>query len=328
MYGNYQMLDCFSVLNVPTLIPINTNCNIYECDLNMCAIKSASTYPDCQMIPEMQWKIDPMYSSCCNLFIKDILELPLYTGSQENTFMYKNHPIRLVSLMGIVVKVEEKSQFFIYGVSVTSAQSLVDRMERWHLEQLTCLQVGDLIHLRGRLRMYRNAMQISVFSYGKVIDPTHSFEVTHMDSQITKYQRVYDVPFCTNSHLDKAMESRKRPKKSFKEHIHKSKNKNLAPQIVAVLKEAIKNLLHKGLIFKSKRMKGLHYLTLANKQLKKEVCHILKKDCQKKHYLNGCHFLHIYDTVINCDDFQCLTHVALKFAFKLFRARRSDSQFQ
>lgn len=197
----------------------------------MCAIKSASTYPDCQMIPEMQWKIDPIYSSCCNLFIKDILELPLYTGSQENTFMYKNHPIRLVTLMGIVVKVEEKSQFFIYGVddgtgviscvcwkpkeseignvSVTSAQSLVDRMERWHLEQLTCLQVGDLIHLRGRLRMYRNAMQISVFSYGKVIDPTHSFEVTHMDSQITKYQRVYDVPFCTNSHPDKAMESRK-----------------------------------------------------------------------------------------------------------------------
>lgn len=56
----------------------------------MCAVKDPTSLESgCTIIPENRWKKDPLFSCCCNLFIKDILDLQPYpSGSQEGQDIY------------------------------------------------------------------------------------------------------------------------------------------------------------------------------------------------------------------------------------------------
>ncbi|PIK43267.1 putative CST complex subunit STN1 isoform X1 [Apostichopus japonicus] len=281
--------------------------------------------------------------------------------------------------MGIIVKAEEKAKFHIYavddGTGVIScvcwkpkedfnlrsngedgAQSLIKRMENWHLEQLSCLEIGDLVNIRGKLNIYREMKQISAFSYGKVVDPSHTLEVRGMQDQVLRYTSVYDNPLKSTEHSGikdqgtegiKSMEgisqevaekillvSTREKYQNFhlyeletvpdiykvccqpcEEFINGKGNEEKSPpseQIALALKNGVKHLLEKGHIFKSKRDRGLLHLTTANKDLRDVTCRILRAECRKQEYINGCQFQHLYNNIKTRTDFQYLTHSAMR----------------
>ncbi|XP_071944809.1 CST complex subunit STN1-like, partial [Antedon mediterranea] len=136
---------------------------------------------------------------------------------------YNGHQICKVDIFGIVVKVTEKHKFFIYGVddgtgvincccwkpnpepqpffpkgdveslpieeflNLTISDSLVQMM--------LPLDLGDSIHVRGRVKRYRGDIQVSADFFEKVDDPRCEREIARMLELPKLYRDVYDKQF-------------------------------------------------------------------------------------------------------------------------------------
>lgn len=186
-----------------------------------------STTTEYKFIPHELWNLDPVHKSYARLYCCDVLAMPTYSaspGQQFDAFAYKNHPIYRVDIMGLVVSVAEREKFFSYAVDdgtgviqcccwkpksgqdvadiphSTSADSelaasLFKRMEDADEELRTPYELGDLIHVRGRLKMFRGRIEVSASYYRRIQDPTFQTEMRRMEELPVLYQSVYDRPF-------------------------------------------------------------------------------------------------------------------------------------
>ncbi|XP_075830458.1 CST complex subunit STN1 isoform X2 [Microtus pennsylvanicus] len=172
-------------------------------------------------IPSLFWGLDPVFLAFAKLYIRDILEMK---ESQQvpGIYFYNGHPIRRVDIMGTVVGVREKDALYSYAVddatgvinctcwkrssstesppaAPSSARELnmTSQLKKLQetIEQKTKIEIGDVIRVRGSVRMFREQREISATLYYKVDDPVWNIQTARMLELPVLYRRVYDQPF-------------------------------------------------------------------------------------------------------------------------------------
>ncbi|XP_057634491.1 CST complex subunit STN1 [Chionomys nivalis] len=174
-------------------------------------------------IPSLFWGLDPVFLAFAKLYIRDILEMK---ESQQvpGIYIYNGHPIRRVDIMGTVVGVREKDALYSYAVddatgvinctcwkrlsstesppdpaapSTARELSMTSQLKKLQetIEQKTKIEIGDVIRVRGYVRMFREQREISATLYYKVDDPVWNIQTARMLELPVLYRRVYDQPF-------------------------------------------------------------------------------------------------------------------------------------
>ncbi|XP_033626972.1 CST complex subunit STN1-like isoform X1 [Asterias rubens] len=170
-------------------------------------------------VPHRFWHTDSVYKSHVKLYIVDIVSLLDYPMG-KGAFAYKNHPVYRVDILGWIVRVEERAKMFNYGVDDGTGvvncccwkpkgrdkpaavnpdssfrEFVTDKIQTHQMQQLTCMELGDIIHVRGRLNRYRNRVEVSASYFRKVEDQSCKAEIYRMEELPNMYQNVYDRPF-------------------------------------------------------------------------------------------------------------------------------------
>ncbi|KPP68832.1 CST complex subunit STN1-like [Scleropages formosus] len=152
--------------------------------------------------PSLLWGLDPVFSAHARLYIKDILEMK-ESYQVPGIYFYKNHPIVKVDVLGTVVYKREREDFFCYGARNTlllmghgffcPAEQLKKLKQAQQL--ISCLELGDLLRVRGSVKMSRQQREIKASCYYKVNDPVMAVQISWMMEVPQMYRKVYDKPF-------------------------------------------------------------------------------------------------------------------------------------
>ncbi|XP_040293159.1 CST complex subunit STN1 isoform X1 [Bufo bufo] len=180
-------------------------------------------------LPSLLWGLDPVFLAFAKLFIKDILELK-ESHQVPGIFFYKGHPIKQVDILGTVVSVREKEAFYSYGVddstgvinctcwkssgpkclsssenqkSSSEAKDLDGLMQELYREESgrAKMEIGDIIRVRGYIKVFRNQREVVASTFYKVDDPTLDVQITRMLDLPHLHRNVYDKPFIIPEHL-------------------------------------------------------------------------------------------------------------------------------
>ncbi|XP_039336972.1 CST complex subunit STN1 isoform X1 [Mauremys reevesii] len=172
-------------------------------------------------MPSLLWGLDPVFSAFARLYIKDIKEMK-ESKQVPGIFFYNGHPIRQVDVVGTVVLTKERDAFYNYGVDdstgvincicwknpreaekplsgldTSCSSDLVEQMKKLQEEvlQKTKLEIGDVVKVRGPIRIYREQREIQASIYYKVDDPMCEVQISRMLELPCLYREVYDKPF-------------------------------------------------------------------------------------------------------------------------------------
>ncbi|XP_038965027.1 CST complex subunit STN1 isoform X4 [Rattus norvegicus] len=188
-----------------------------------CLLMQCESSPKEEEIPSLFWGLDPVFLAFAKLYIKDILEMK---ESQQvpGMYFYNGHPIRRVDIMGAVISVKERETFYSYGVddatgvincvcwkrpsnaesssdpailSTSRELSMTSQLKKLQetIEQKTKIGIGDIIRVRGYVRMFREEREICATIYYKVDDPVWNMQIARMLELPELYKKVYDQPF-------------------------------------------------------------------------------------------------------------------------------------
>ncbi|XP_073541288.1 CST complex subunit STN1 [Phyllobates terribilis] len=180
-------------------------------------------------LPSLLWGLDPVFLAFAKLYIRDILELK-ESHQVPGIFFYSGHPIRQVDILGTVVSVREKDAFYSYGVddstgvinctcwkssgpkcssssedpkSTSEAKDLDGLMQELyrHESRKAKMEIGDVIRVRGYIKVFRNQREVVSSTFYKVDDPTLDVQISRMLDLPHLYRNVYDKPFVVPDHL-------------------------------------------------------------------------------------------------------------------------------
>ncbi|XP_070574663.1 CST complex subunit STN1-like [Ptychodera flava] len=200
----------------------------------------AATETQYELQPQIHWGLDPVYSSYAKMYIKDVLEMPEYPQFQ-GAFAYKNHPILKVDVTGLIVKVVEKPSLFYLCVDdstgvigctcwkpkdlgePTSANAGCQSGDRESAKTSDILQeleelaekskpkrfnLGDFLHVRGRIKTFRGRREISASYYAKY-EGAHggNAEIVRMFELPNIYRSIYNKPFTLPERLAAEIEA-------------------------------------------------------------------------------------------------------------------------
>ncbi|CAI9585080.1 unnamed protein product [Staurois parvus] len=187
--------------------------------------------------PSLLWGLDPVFLSHARLYIKDILELK-ESNQVPGIFFYKDHPIKQVDILGTVVCVREKDAFYSYGVddstgvinctcwkssaakdrpsvfadihrSTSGANDLDGLVQELHRQESSQakMEIGDVIRVRGYIKVFRMQREVVSSIFYKVDDPTLDMQIMRMLELPYLYKHVYDKPFILPDHMtDQSLE--------------------------------------------------------------------------------------------------------------------------
>ncbi|XP_067393109.1 CST complex subunit STN1 [Emydura macquarii macquarii] len=177
-------------------------------------------------MPSLLWGLDPVFSAFARLYIKDIKEMK-ESKQVPGIFFYNGHPVRQVDVVGTVVLKKERDAFYSYGVDdstgvincicwknpteaekplsafasggpgTSCSPDLVEQIKKLQEEmhQKTKLEIGDVVRVRGHIRIYREQREIQASTYYKVHDPMCDVQISRMLELPYLYREVYDKPF-------------------------------------------------------------------------------------------------------------------------------------
>ncbi|XP_019411859.1 PREDICTED: CST complex subunit STN1 isoform X3 [Crocodylus porosus] len=274
-------------------------------------------------MPSLFWALDPVFSTFARLYIKDIKEMR-ESKQVPGIFFYNGHPIRQVDVVGNVVLTKERDAFYNYGVddstgvihclcwkssrevekplsafasqpNTSSNLALLGHVKKLQevVHQKTKLEIGDVVRVRGYIRLYRGQREIQASTYYKVDDPMYDVQISRMLELPYLYREVYDKPF------QMPQEAQSDPNFSMDMFIEKVKDflmKNRIQTFYAQELETVKSLV--SLASEPAPSTSLQQVTDHDKELHRMTTDIIKADCQKpRHAEKGCHFLHVLDSV-------------------------------
>ncbi|XP_006880018.1 PREDICTED: CST complex subunit STN1 [Elephantulus edwardii] len=177
-----------------------------------------------QETPSLLWGLDPVFLAFAKLYVRDILDLK-ESKQVPGIFFYNGHPIKQVDVLGTVIAVRERDAFYSYGVddstgvincicwkkldktesssaaaaAPSSARDvgLTSQLKKLQeaIKQRTKIEIGDIVRIRGYVRMYREEREIHATTYYKVDDPVWSIQISRMLELPAIYRKVYDQPF-------------------------------------------------------------------------------------------------------------------------------------
>ncbi|KAM8924406.1 CST complex subunit STN1 [Pelodytes ibericus] len=311
-------------------------------------------------VPSLLWGLDPIFLAFAKLYIKDILELK-ESCQVPGIFFYNGHPIKQVDILGTVVFVREKDNFYNYGVddgtgvisctcwkstvsaamaspevkvqSTSGARSLHSLMQDLYREQNTKakMEIGDVIRVRGYIKIFRNKREIGASTFCKVNDPMFDQQIARMLDLPYLYRNVYDKPFKIQELTEQRNASRSSLVSLLSERmkVFLAENKvqnfyqreletvdsllaaatdpvaegcsKMAPNSKDthnVFKDALQLLSGQGIIFQKGQNRDVYHVTDQDKELYKLTLSVIQEDCKRqKHAEKGCHFLYILSCV-------------------------------
>ncbi|KAM3912887.1 CST complex subunit STN1 [Leptodactylus fuscus] len=178
-------------------------------------------------LPSLLWGLDPVFLVFAKLYIRDILGLK-ESHQVPGIFFYNGHPIRQVDILGTIVCVQEKEAFYSYGVddstgvisctcwkpsgpksssedqrSTSEAKDLNGLMQELYRQESRSakMEIGDIIRVRGYIKVFRNQREVVASTFYKVNDPKLDVQITRMLNLPHLYRNVYDKPFIIPDHL-------------------------------------------------------------------------------------------------------------------------------
>ncbi|XP_077205755.1 CST complex subunit STN1 isoform X2 [Paroedura picta] len=175
-------------------------------------------------VPSLLWGLDPVFSAFTRMYINDIQEMK-ESKQVPGIFFYNRHPIRQVDVLGTVVLTKERDAFHTYGVddgtgvincicwknpvaehkslpdesypSTSSSLDLAEQMKKLRemVQLKSRLDIGDIVRVRGCIRVFRQKREISASTYYKVDDPICDAQISRMLELPHLYREVYDKTF-------------------------------------------------------------------------------------------------------------------------------------
>eukprot|EP00069_Balaena_mysticetus_P008264 bmy_19667T0 len=297
--------------------------------------------------PSLLWGLDPVFLAFAKLYIRDILDLK-ESRQVPGVFFYSGHPIKQVDILGTVIGVRERDAFYSYGVDdstgvincicwkklnnsksssdAPSARelSLTSQLKKLQetIAQRTKVEIGDIIRIRGHVRMYRGEREIhatAYFLHASKRNKSNSFLQGLLKLSPSSNPGALDLDSLTYLLSEKVKEFlvENRVQTFYQQEletvesllslanqpvIHSAcsgrvdfKNDTTSKAIHSIFRNAIKLLQEKGLVFqKDGGFDNLFYVTREDKELHRKIHQIIQEDCQKpNHVEKGCHFLHI-----------------------------------
>ncbi|XP_036684605.1 CST complex subunit STN1 isoform X4 [Balaenoptera musculus] len=275
--------------------------------------------------PSLLWGLDPVFLAFAKLYIRDILDLK-ESRQVPGVFFYSGHPIKQVDILGTVIGVRERDAFYSYGVddstgvincicwkklnntksssAAPSARelSLTSQLKKLQetIAQRTKVEIGDIIRIRGHIRMYRGEREIRATAYYKVDDPVCNIQIARMLELPAIYRKVYDQPFRSPA-LEKEETLSSNPgaldldsltyllSEKVKEFLVENRVQTFYQQELETV-ESLLSLANQPVIHSACSGR----VTREDKELHRKIHQIIQEDCQKpNHVEKGCHFLHI-----------------------------------
>ncbi|XP_025091140.1 CST complex subunit STN1-like [Pomacea canaliculata] len=311
-------------------------------------MSSAEETSDRTFYPPKLWGLSSLFNVFNKLYIRDIIRLKPYPGF-PGAFAYGNHPVFKVDVVGIVVKAEEKDKIFIYavddGTGVVSAlcwkrpfswsghvatpglpTELQSRLTRWQqeIEVASGYQLGHLIHVRGKLKVYRGMMEIVASYHRKIENPSE--QVARMMELPTLYRQCYNKPFILPCKLAQELQNSKTTKESgqgnqainmveltgkiklllkhgflsefsFGDLLEQLENSDSEAKVgPAVVRQALCMLEDTGMVCCRRDCGAIYENLTSSCHLDRAVLSILKTECCKSKYKErGCHYLRVLD---------------------------------
>ncbi|XP_009947274.1 PREDICTED: CST complex subunit STN1 [Leptosomus discolor] len=222
--------------------------------------------------------------------------------------------------------------------STPSSLTVLEQMKKLQemVSQKTKLEIGDVVRVRGHIRIYRQQREIQASCFYKVDDPVCDVQISRMLELPCLYREVYDKPFQGPEEEQSGLEGQNFSINMLHEKVKgfllenkiqtfyqqeletidtlvslagahvprgcqevKSKGYSGSKRIHSVFKEAIRMLQEKGVVFqKPSSSKDLYHVTDHDKELLKVTLDVIKEDCRKpRHAEKGCHFLHVLSCI-------------------------------
>ncbi|XP_062399091.1 CST complex subunit STN1 isoform X2 [Sardina pilchardus] len=186
--------------------------------------------------PSLLWGLDPVFVAFARLYIKDILCMK-ESRQVPGIYFYRSHPIFQVDILGTVVFKREREDFYSYGVDDGTGviNCLCWKSEKWkepeeavkggragssssaagpsggfnveeqlrRLQQtqrgLSCLDIGDLLRVRGTVKTSRGQREVMSSIFYKVSDPVMAVQISWIQELPKLYRRSYHRPFPLDS---------------------------------------------------------------------------------------------------------------------------------
>nr|XP_056705824.1 CST complex subunit STN1 isoform X1 [Euleptes europaea] len=176
-------------------------------------------------VPSLLWGLDPVFSAFTRMYIKDIQEMK-ESKQVPGIFFYNRHPIRQVDVLGTVVLTKERDACHTYGVDdgtgiinctcwknpvaeqkslsdydshhgTSSSLALFEQMRKLQevIRLKSRLDIGDVVRVRGCIRIYRQKREISASMYYKINDPICDAQISRMLELPHLYREIYDKTF-------------------------------------------------------------------------------------------------------------------------------------
>ncbi|KAM6972196.1 CST complex subunit STN1 [Aplochiton taeniatus] len=316
--------------------------------------------------PSMLWGLDPLFSAFARLYVRDILQMR-ESCQVPGIYFYNLHPIFKVDVLGTVVYKREREDFFCYGVDDGTGviNCLCWKNEQWRDQENTgkpnaktsggayggfnpvselkklkqaqyqssCLEIGELLRVRGPVKTSRQQREIMASTYYKVTDPVMAVQIAWMLEAPKLYRQCYDKPFqlkpistgdsassCLSraTHILKDFLKEKAvtrfrphevqdfllplvpslPQKTSVDQEHMA-GPSASKPLRQLLKEVLQILQDEGTIFcKVKSQQEVYHVTERDKELLITTKDIIREDSKREKYAEkGCHVLHILSSV-------------------------------
>ncbi|XP_074928990.1 CST complex subunit STN1 isoform X4 [Chelonoidis abingdonii] len=271
-------------------------------------------------MPSLLWGLNPVFSAFARLYIKDIKEMK-ESKQVPGIFFYNGHPIRQVDVVGTVVLRKERDAFYNYGVDDSSgvincicwknpreaekplsglatscSSDLVEQMKKLQEEMLqkTKLEIGDIVKVRGHIRIYREQREIQASIYYKVDDPMCEVQISRMLELPCLYREVYDKPFKIPEDAQSApgglnlRSSIDLLSEKVKDFLQENRIETFYQQELETVDDLV------SLASQPVSRTDSQQVTDQDKELYNMTLRVVKADCRKpRHAEKGCHFLHI-----------------------------------
>ncbi|XP_070608911.1 CST complex subunit STN1 isoform X2 [Erythrolamprus reginae] len=285
-------------------------------------------------VPSLLWGLNPIFSSFARLYIKDILEM------KESKQVPVDDGTGVISCTCWKNALAEKKKMSdlesqLSTLSDLNLNDLIRNLET-AIQKKTILEIGDLIRVRGYIRIYRQQREIKASVYYKVDDPMYETQISRMLELPRLYKDIYDKKFqfpeetqCASDELGSVMNLSKK----IRDFLLRNKIQSFYMQeletveeLIALVKqdepgasaeqtgskvgpcsklirksfiEAIKLLQKDGVLFqKSKISQNMYYVTEQDTELHKVTIELIRTDCKRPKYAEkGCHLRHILSCI-------------------------------
>lgn len=325
----------------------------------------AATMDPAEEPPSMLWGLDPIFSAFTRLYVTDILQM-MESTQVPGIYFYNSHPISKVDVLGTVVYKRERDDFFCYGVDdgtgvinclcwkndllkeeggpsksggnhsagVQESFNPFAELEKLRQAQQSrcCLEIGELLRVRGKVKTSRQQREIMASTYYKVNDPVMAAQIAWMMEGPQLYKQCYDKPFQlqTDATGDSSISSLSKATNVIKDFLNQKSVTRFRPydvqdllqplisskpqtasadqpvagpsacqQLRQLLKEALQILLDEGIVYrKVKSQDEVYHVTAQDTDLLIAVKDIIREDSKREKYAEkGCHILHILSAV-------------------------------